>query len=146
MSLLRSISMSPLHKRRQRRSRLGTMCSEGPDGMDLREVEGEGDEGKGLRNFPLTQSLNTFQGYFVLFFNVAIYNQAVGNPWSVTPRWSNLGALTGMQAQMEALMAWLTVRVLKGEPRKWMTAKNESENLTGLVRDLEFFVTCTASI
>ncbi|XP_030590027.1 histone-lysine N-methyltransferase 2D isoform X2 [Archocentrus centrarchus] len=48
MSLLRSISMSPLHKRRQRRSRLGTMCSEGgPDGMDLREVEGEGDEGKG---------------------------------------------------------------------------------------------------
>lgn len=52
MSLLRSISMSPLHKRRQRRSRLGTMCSEGgPDGMDLREVEGEGDEGKGLDNF-----------------------------------------------------------------------------------------------
>ncbi|KAM4563268.1 histone-lysine N-methyltransferase 2D isoform 2-T2 [Odontesthes bonariensis] len=43
MSLLRSISMSPLHKRRQRRSRLGTLCSEGgPDGMDLREVEGEG--------------------------------------------------------------------------------------------------------
>ncbi|XP_041859802.1 histone-lysine N-methyltransferase 2D [Melanotaenia boesemani] len=47
MSLLRSISMSPLHKRRQRRSRLGTLCSEGPDGMDLREVEGEGEEGKG---------------------------------------------------------------------------------------------------
>ncbi|XP_026188385.1 histone-lysine N-methyltransferase 2D isoform X2 [Mastacembelus armatus] len=48
MSLLRSISMSPLHKRRQRRSRLGTLCCEGgPDGMDLREVEGEGEEGKG---------------------------------------------------------------------------------------------------
>ncbi|KAM7404718.1 hypothetical protein PAMP_012040 [Pampus punctatissimus] len=48
MSLLRSISMSPLHKRRQRRSRLGTLCCEGgPDGMDLREVEGEGDDGKG---------------------------------------------------------------------------------------------------
>ncbi|XP_026223798.1 histone-lysine N-methyltransferase 2D isoform X3 [Anabas testudineus] len=48
MSLLRSISMSPLHKRRQRRSRLGTLCSEGgPDGMDLREVEGEGEDGKG---------------------------------------------------------------------------------------------------
>ncbi|CAJ1085207.1 LOW QUALITY PROTEIN: histone-lysine N-methyltransferase 2D [Xyrichtys novacula] len=48
MSLLRSISMSPLHKRRQRRSRLGTICCEGgPDGMDLREVEGEGEDGKG---------------------------------------------------------------------------------------------------
>ncbi|KAK2851390.1 hypothetical protein Q5P01_007666 [Channa striata] len=48
MSLLRSISMSPLHKRRQRRSRLGTLCSEGgPDGIDLREVEGEGEDGKG---------------------------------------------------------------------------------------------------
>ncbi|KAM9350418.1 histone-lysine N-methyltransferase 2D [Symphorus nematophorus] len=48
MSLLRSISMSPLHKRRQRRSRLGTLCCEGgPDGMDLREVEGDGEEGKG---------------------------------------------------------------------------------------------------
>ncbi|XP_078806750.1 histone-lysine N-methyltransferase 2D isoform X4 [Oryzias latipes] len=48
MSLLRSISMSPLHKRRQRRSRLGTLCCEGgSDGMDLREVEGEGEEGKG---------------------------------------------------------------------------------------------------
>ncbi|XP_036960673.1 histone-lysine N-methyltransferase 2D isoform X2 [Acanthopagrus latus] len=44
MSLLRSMSMSPLHKRRQRRSRLGTLCCEGgPDGMDLREVEGDGE-------------------------------------------------------------------------------------------------------
>lgn len=48
MSLLRSISMSPLHKRRQRRSRLGTMCVEGgPDGMELKEVEGDGEDGKG---------------------------------------------------------------------------------------------------
>ncbi|KAM9342462.1 histone-lysine N-methyltransferase 2D [Pholidichthys leucotaenia] len=48
MSLLRSISMSPLHKRRQRRSRLGTLCLDGgPDVMDLREGEGEGEEGKG---------------------------------------------------------------------------------------------------
>ncbi|XP_058499397.1 histone-lysine N-methyltransferase 2D isoform X2 [Solea solea] len=48
MSLLRSISMSPLHKRRQRRSRLGTLCCEGgPDGIDLREVDGEGEDGKG---------------------------------------------------------------------------------------------------
>nr|XP_046251817.1 histone-lysine N-methyltransferase 2D isoform X2 [Scatophagus argus] len=48
MSLLRSISMSPLHKRRQRRSRLGTLCGEvGPDGMDLREADGDGEEGKG---------------------------------------------------------------------------------------------------
>ncbi|XP_034445439.1 histone-lysine N-methyltransferase 2D isoform X14 [Hippoglossus hippoglossus] len=48
MSLLRSISMSPLHKRRQRRSRLGTLCCEGgPDGMDLREVDGDGEDGKG---------------------------------------------------------------------------------------------------
>ncbi|XP_023280928.1 histone-lysine N-methyltransferase 2D isoform X2 [Seriola lalandi dorsalis] len=48
MSLLRTISMSPLHKRRQRRSRLGTLCCEGgPDGVDLREVEGEGEDGKG---------------------------------------------------------------------------------------------------
>nr|XP_040048792.1 histone-lysine N-methyltransferase 2D isoform X2 [Gasterosteus aculeatus aculeatus] len=47
MSLLRSISMSPLHKRRQRRSRLGTLCCDGgPDGMDLREAE-EGEDGKG---------------------------------------------------------------------------------------------------
>ncbi|XP_041655057.1 histone-lysine N-methyltransferase 2D isoform X2 [Cheilinus undulatus] len=47
MSLLRSISMSPLHKRRQRRSRLGTLCCDGgPDGIDLREVEGEGEDGK----------------------------------------------------------------------------------------------------
>ncbi|XP_061842110.2 histone-lysine N-methyltransferase 2D isoform X1 [Nerophis lumbriciformis] len=46
MSLLRTISMSPLLKRRQRRSRLGTLCCEGvPDGMDVRE-EGEGEEGK----------------------------------------------------------------------------------------------------
>ncbi|XP_028309867.1 histone-lysine N-methyltransferase 2D isoform X2 [Gouania willdenowi] len=48
MSLLRTISMSPLHKRRQRRSRLGTLCSDlGSDVLDLREVDGEGDEGKG---------------------------------------------------------------------------------------------------
>ncbi|XP_074537672.1 histone-lysine N-methyltransferase 2D isoform X3 [Halichoeres trimaculatus] len=48
MSLLRSISMSPLHKRRQRRSRLGTLCLEGVhDGMDLREIEGEGEAGQG---------------------------------------------------------------------------------------------------
>ncbi|XP_020490682.2 histone-lysine N-methyltransferase 2D isoform X2 [Labrus bergylta] len=48
MSLLRSISMSPLHKRRQRRSRLGTLCCEGgPDGMDLRDIEGDGEDGKG---------------------------------------------------------------------------------------------------
>ncbi|XP_035512783.1 histone-lysine N-methyltransferase 2D isoform X2 [Morone saxatilis] len=48
MSLLRSISMSPLHKRRQRRSRLGTLCCEGgPDGMDLREVDGDAEDGKG---------------------------------------------------------------------------------------------------
>lgn len=48
MSLLRSMSMSPLHKRRQRRSRLGTLCCEGgPDGMDLREVEGDGERRKG---------------------------------------------------------------------------------------------------
>ncbi|XP_077453292.1 histone-lysine N-methyltransferase 2D isoform X2 [Stigmatopora argus] len=46
MSLLRTISMSPLLKRRQRRSRLGALCCEGgPDGMDVRE-EGEGEEGK----------------------------------------------------------------------------------------------------
>ncbi|XP_019751164.1 histone-lysine N-methyltransferase 2D isoform X5 [Hippocampus comes] len=46
MSLLRTISMSPLLKRRQRRSRLGTLCCEGgPDGTDVRE-EGEGEEGK----------------------------------------------------------------------------------------------------
>lgn len=52
MSLLRSISMSPLHKRRQRRSRLGTLCCDGgPDGMDMREVDGEGEEGKGWCTF-----------------------------------------------------------------------------------------------
>ncbi|XP_077428838.1 histone-lysine N-methyltransferase 2D isoform X2 [Vanacampus margaritifer] len=46
MSLLRTISMSPLLKRRQRRSRLGALCCEGgPDAMDVRE-EGEGEEGK----------------------------------------------------------------------------------------------------
>lgn len=48
MSLLRTISMSPLHKRRQRRSRLGTLCCDGgPDGSG--EVEGEGEDGKGQR-------------------------------------------------------------------------------------------------
>lgn len=44
--------MSPLHKRRQRRSRLGTLCCDGgPDGMDMREVDGEGEEGKGWCSF-----------------------------------------------------------------------------------------------
>ncbi|XP_026776632.3 histone-lysine N-methyltransferase 2D isoform X1 [Pangasianodon hypophthalmus] len=48
MSLLRSISMSPLHKRRQRRSRLGTICIDGaPDGLELKEGDGDGEEGKG---------------------------------------------------------------------------------------------------
>ena len=46
MSLLRSISMSPLHKRRQRRNRLGALCGDvGPDGMELKE--GDADDGKG---------------------------------------------------------------------------------------------------
>ena len=50
MSLLRSMSMSPLHKRRQRRSRLGTLCGDvGPDGiLELKEGEGDGDDGKGV--------------------------------------------------------------------------------------------------
>lgn len=57
MSLLRSISMSPLHKRRQRRSRLGTLCCDGgPDGMDMREVEGDGDDGKGRPGFTTSDS------------------------------------------------------------------------------------------
>ncbi|KAK3547847.1 hypothetical protein QTP86_031953 [Hemibagrus guttatus] len=48
MSLLRSISMSPLHKRRQRRSRLGTICIDGaPDGLEPKEGDGEGEDGKG---------------------------------------------------------------------------------------------------
>lgn len=48
MSQLRSLSMSPLHKRRQRRSRLGTLCGEGMhDGLELKEVDGDGEEGKG---------------------------------------------------------------------------------------------------
>ncbi|XP_055021885.1 histone-lysine N-methyltransferase 2D, partial [Boleophthalmus pectinirostris] len=47
MSLLRSMSMSPLHKRRQRRSRLGTLsCDGGVDGLDLKEGDGDGDDGK----------------------------------------------------------------------------------------------------
>ncbi|CDQ83233.1 unnamed protein product [Oncorhynchus mykiss] len=46
MSLLRRISMSPLHKRRQRRSRLGMLCGDGGhDSMELKD--GDGDEGKG---------------------------------------------------------------------------------------------------
>lgn len=53
MSLLRSISMSPLHKRRQRRSRLGALCCDGgSDGMELKEIEGDGEEGKGGHAFP----------------------------------------------------------------------------------------------
>ncbi|XP_027026218.2 histone-lysine N-methyltransferase 2D isoform X1 [Tachysurus fulvidraco] len=48
MSLLRSISMSPLHKRRQRRSRLGTICIDGAsEGLEPKEGDGEGEEGKG---------------------------------------------------------------------------------------------------
>lgn len=48
MSQLRSLSMSPLHKRRQRRSRLGTLCGEGiHDSLELKEVDGDGEEGKG---------------------------------------------------------------------------------------------------
>ncbi|XP_055079337.1 histone-lysine N-methyltransferase 2D isoform X2 [Periophthalmus magnuspinnatus] len=47
MSLLRSMSMSPLHKRRQRRSRLGTLsCDGGVDGLDMKEGDGDGDDGK----------------------------------------------------------------------------------------------------
>ncbi|TSP79504.1 Histone-lysine N-methyltransferase 2D [Bagarius yarrelli] len=47
MTLLRSISMSPLHKRRQRRSRLGTICIDGaPDGLEPKEVDGDGEEAK----------------------------------------------------------------------------------------------------
>lgn len=71
MSLLRSISMSPLHKRRQRRSRLGTLCCEGgPDGMDLREGEGDGDEGKGWQIPDLSICVLTlFRGLFFLFVN-----------------------------------------------------------------------------
>lgn len=42
MSLLRSISMSPLHKRRQRRSRLGTMSID-----ELKEGDADVDDGKG---------------------------------------------------------------------------------------------------
>lgn len=54
MSLLRSMSMSPLHKRRQRRSRLGTMCID-----ELKEGDADGDEGKG-------QIITKFH-YFVYF-------------------------------------------------------------------------------
>lgn len=47
MSLLRSMSMSPLHKRRQRRSRLSTLsCEGGSDGLDMKEGDGDGDDGK----------------------------------------------------------------------------------------------------
>lgn len=66
MSLLRTISMSPLHKRRQRRSRLGGLCEEGGgpceegggpcgeggDALELKEGDGDGDEGKGWRSAP----------------------------------------------------------------------------------------------
>lgn len=72
MSLLRSISMSPLHKRRQRRSRLGTLCCEGgPDGMDLREVE-EGEDGKGLHTFCLSSGVFTIFWGVLLLFNVRL--------------------------------------------------------------------------
>lgn len=43
--------------------------------------------------------------------------------------------LSGMQVQREVLT--VTVRVLKGEQRRQMTARKESENLTGLVRNHE---------
>ncbi|KAK7884311.1 hypothetical protein WMY93_027434 [Mugilogobius chulae] len=42
MSLLRSMSMSPLHKRRQRRSRLSTLsCDGGVDGLDMKEADAD---------------------------------------------------------------------------------------------------------
>ena len=59
MSLLRSISMSPLHKRRQRRSRLDMLCGDGGhDGIELRDGEGDGDEGKGGWTFCCLVSLS----------------------------------------------------------------------------------------
>lgn len=73
MSLLRSISMSPLHKRRQRRSRLGTLCSEGgPDGIDLREVEGEGEDGKGLHIFAY-QLVHVCRSVLCFFYFMVCY-------------------------------------------------------------------------
>lgn len=64
MSLLRRISMSPLHKRRQRRSRLDMLCGDGGhDGIELREGEGDGDEGKGGWTFCCFVSLSDLGFY-----------------------------------------------------------------------------------
>ena len=62
MSLLRSISMSPLHKRRQRRSRLGGLCGDGGDGLELKEGDGgDGDEGKGRRSAFIDQKIQNIK-------------------------------------------------------------------------------------
>lgn len=77
--------MSPLHKRRQRRSRLGTLCCEGgADGMDLREVEGDGEEGKG-NPLLIHRDINLFFSpafFLTIFFGICTI-VVQENPWSV---------------------------------------------------------------
>lgn len=63
----------------------------------------------------------------------------------MTQRWRTLGALTEMGVQREALKAWLTARASKEDQRRWMIAKKESGNPTGLVGYPEFHKT-TCSI
>lgn len=93
MSLLRSISMSPLHKRRQRRSRLGTLCCEGgADGMDLREVEGDGEEGKGkelLSRHYTNFFLKAFSHTLFLWY---MHNCYIGEPMECEMKMENLGS------------------------------------------------------
>lgn len=65
MSLLRSISMSPLHKRRQRRSRLGTMCID-----ELKEGDADGDEGKGQFITKMNNFYPLLTNYFLSLLQV----------------------------------------------------------------------------
>lgn len=63
----------------------------------------------------------------------------------MTLKWRTLGALTEKVVQREALRAWLTARVLKGEQRRQKMAKKESGSHTGLVNFHHFIITYTST-
>lgn len=98
--------------------------------MELKEIEGDGEEGKGRRTLPVVQLstdiLLVLQNFKFFFCNLQ------GSLWSVNLSWKMLGALTE-KAALRELRAWLTVMVSREEPRRQKIAKRESGNRIGLV-------------